>query len=255
VRARASIEQRYADAIHEEADFYVTTQGVLGEPFLAIEPGNPERPTLRDGAEVKGIDPPRIDLFLAKAYELLDTTVTGIRDNRALIGDMATNAAGVLRGMNEVLTANQGRVDRILANAEAVSEEARELAHDARVNLVDNPKALHAIDNIDKLTSEILDDAGPMLKDARDALANLDRLSGTVGAPAEQEKLRKALSDLAQLADRANSAVADAQAIVSHVKKGEGTVGALLMDEEIYDDMQEMVRDLKHNPWKFLWRE
>jgi phospholipid/cholesterol/gamma-HCH transport system substrate-binding protein len=28
-----------------------------------------------------------------------------------------------------------------------------------------------------------------------------------------------------------------------------------VMDEAIYDDVQEMVRDLKHNPWKFLWRE
>ena len=34
-----------------------------------------------------------------------------------------------------------------------------------------------------------------------------------------------------------------------------GSVGALVMDEAIYDDLQEMVRDLKHNPWKFLWRE
>ena len=27
------------------------------------------------------------------------------------------------------------------------------------------------------------------------------------------------------------------------------------IDEEIYDDLQEMIRDLKHNPWKFFWRE
>jgi phospholipid/cholesterol/gamma-HCH transport system substrate-binding protein len=27
------------------------------------------------------------------------------------------------------------------------------------------------------------------------------------------------------------------------------------MDEELYDDLQELVRDLKHNPWKFFWRE
>jgi phospholipid/cholesterol/gamma-HCH transport system substrate-binding protein len=94
-----------------------------------------------------------------------------------------------------------------------------------------------------------------MLKDAKEALANMNRASATVGDPAEQEKIRKALTDLAQLAERANAAVADAQAIVAHVKKGEGTVGALVMDEEIYDDMQELVRDLKHNPWKFLWRE
>jgi phospholipid/cholesterol/gamma-HCH transport system substrate-binding protein len=27
------------------------------------------------------------------------------------------------------------------------------------------------------------------------------------------------------------------------------------MDEQLYDDIQELARDLKHNPWKFFWRE
>ena len=254
VRVKAVIEERVQDAIHEDADFYVTTQGVLGEQFLAIEPGSPDKPTLKDGAETKGIDPPRIDLFLAKAYELLDTTVTGIRNNRELLADLATNAAGVLRGLNAVVSANRDRVDRILANVEEVSAEAKGLTHDARA-LVNDPRIPRTIDNIDKLVTQIQGDAQPMLKDAREALANLNRVSATVGDPAEQEKIRKALTDLTQLAERANAAVADAQAIVSHIKKGEGTVGALVMDEEIYDDMQELVRDLKHNPWKFLWRE
>jgi phospholipid/cholesterol/gamma-HCH transport system substrate-binding protein len=254
VRAKLGIEQRVKDAIHEDADFYVTTQGVLGEQFLAIEPGSPDKPVLQDGAEVKGIDPPRIDLFLAKAYELLDTTVTGIRNNRELLGDLATNAAGVLRGLNSVVGANKDRIDRILANIEAVSVEAKEVTHDAH-GVVNDPRIARTLDNIDKLAADIHADSGPMLKDAKEALANMNRASATVGDPAEQEKIRKALTDLAQLAERANAAVADAQAIVAHVKKGEGTVGALVMDEEIYDDMQELVRDLKHNPWKFLWRE
>ena len=38
------------DAIHDDADFYVTTQGVLGEQFMAIEPGSVERPVLAGGA-------------------------------------------------------------------------------------------------------------------------------------------------------------------------------------------------------------
>ena len=94
-----------------------------------------------------------------------------------------------------------------------------------------------------------------MLKDAREAMANVNRISATVGDPEGQAKLKKALDDMAQIASRANATAADAQSIVAKIKKGEGTVGALLMDEEVYDDVQEMVRDLKHNPWKFLWRE
>ena len=255
VRTTVAIEQRYKDAVHTDADFYVTAEGVLGEQFMAIDPGSPDKPVLPEGSIVKGIDPPRLDLFLAKAYELLDTTVTGIKNNRELLSDIATNTAGLLKGLNVIVTDNRERIDRIVANVEELTVEAKTLTHDARVNYVDNPKLQHTLDNVERITTQIRDDSGPMLKDAREALANLNRVSATVGDEKQQEKIKKTLNDLAQLAERANATAADAQAIVAHIKKGEGTVGALVMDEEIYDDMQELVRDLKHNPWKFLWRE
>ncbi|MGO9835572.1 MAG: MlaD family protein [Polyangiaceae bacterium] len=255
VRSKVAIERRVRESIHADADFYVTAQGVLGEQFLAIDPGSQDKPLLAEGAIVKGIDPPRLDLFLAKAYELLDTTLGGLRNNRDALGDIIANTAGLLKGLNIIVSGNRERIDRIVANVEETTVETKQLAHDARVNYVDSPKLLRTVDNIDKLTAQIQEDAGPMLKDAREALANLNRLSATVGDAQEQEKIRKALGDVAQLAERANATAADAQAIVSHIKTGKGTVGALVMDEEIYDDMQEMIRDLKHNPWKFLWRE
>lgn len=255
VRAKVQIEQRVKDSIHEDADFYVTTQGVLGEQFMAIDPGSPQKPVLAENTIVKGVDPPRLDLFLAKAYELLDTTMNSIRNNRELISDIATNTAGLLKGLNTVLTDNRERINRIVQNLEALSAEANTLTAHARTNYVDNPKIARTIDNIDKLTSEIQRDSGPMLKDAREAVANLNRASKVVGGEEEQVKLKKTIDEVAQLAARANATAADAQSIVQHIKKGNGTVGALVMDEAIYDDVQEMVRDLKHNPWKFLWKE
>jgi phospholipid/cholesterol/gamma-HCH transport system substrate-binding protein len=255
VRAQLAIEQRVREAIRDDADFYVTTQGVLGEQFLAIEPGTVQHPQLAENAIVKGIDPPRLDLFLAKAYDLLDTTVTGIRNNKELISDIAVNTAGLLRGLNETLKDNRARVDRIIANVETLSTESSTLVHDAKAQYVDNPKIQRTIDNIDRITTEVQADSGPLLKDAREAMANVNRVSATVGDPAEAAKLKKTLSDLAELATRANAMTADAQQIVQHIKKGEGTVGALVMDESVYDDVQEMVRDLKHNPWKFLWKQ
>ena len=50
-------------------------------------------------------------------------------------------------------------------------------------------------------------------------------------------------------------AARDVNDLVTHVKKGQGTVGALVMDEAVYDDIQELLRDLKHNPWKLFWKE
>ncbi len=255
VRCKLSIEARVKNSIHEDADFYVTTQGVLGEQYLAIDPGTIQKPVLAENSIVKGIDPPRLDLFLAKAYELLDTTMSGIRNNRELISDIATNTAGLLKGLNTVLTDNRERINRTMANLEALTAEANTLTAHARAQYVDNPKIARTIDNVDRLSTDIQRDSGPMLKDAREALANLNRASKIVGGEEEHAKVKKAIEDVAELAARANSTAADAQAIVQHIKKGNGTVGALVMDEAIYDDVQEMVRDLKHNPWKFLWRE
>jgi phospholipid/cholesterol/gamma-HCH transport system substrate-binding protein len=255
IRVKLAVEQRVRESIHEDADFYVTTQGVLGEQFLAIEPGSPGKPVLADGAVTKGIDPPRLDLFLAKGYELLDTTINGIRNNRELISDIATNAAGLLKGLNGVLADNRERIQRTVNNLETLSSEAKVLTEHARQNYIDNPKLLRTVDNVDKIASDLQRDSGPMLKDVREALANLNRASGAVGSPEEFQKFKKALEDIEQLAVKANAAASDAQSIISHVKKGKGTVGALVMDEAIYDDVQEMVRDLKHNPWKFLWKE
>jgi phospholipid/cholesterol/gamma-HCH transport system substrate-binding protein len=255
VRAKLAIEARVKDSIHDDADFYVTTQGVLGEQYLAIDPGSPQKGVLAENSIVKGIDPPRLDLFLAKAYELLDTTMNGIRNNRELISDIATNTAGLLKGLNTVLTDNRERINRTMANLESLTAEANTLTVHARSQYVDNPKIVRTIDNIDRLSSDIQRDSGPLLKDARESLANLNRVTKAVGGEEEQVKLKKTIEDLAQLAARANATAADAQAIVQHIKKGNGTVGALVMDEAIYDDVQEMVRDLKHNPWKFLWRE
>jgi phospholipid/cholesterol/gamma-HCH transport system substrate-binding protein len=255
VRATLLIEKRVRETLHEDADFYVTAQGVLGEQFLSIDPGSPDKPVLREGSIVKGIDPPRLDLFLAKAYELLDTTVSGLRNNRELISDMATGAAGVLKNLNIVLSDNRDRITRTMQNVEALTSETKTLVEEARTNYVDNPKLQRTIDNVDKLTQDLQRDTPALLKDAKEATANLNRVSATVGSTEQAQKLQKVIDQVVELVGRADATVADTQAIVAHIKKGEGTAGALVMDEEMYDDLQSLVRDLKHNPWKFFWKQ
>ena len=54
VRLRVSVEKRYKQALRQNANFYVTTQGVLGEQFLAVDPGGQDLPVLEEGAVVRG---------------------------------------------------------------------------------------------------------------------------------------------------------------------------------------------------------
>ena len=68
-------------------------------------------------------------------------------------------------------------------------------------------------------------------------------------------QLRNGEAVAGSIAADSKVAVRDARSVIAHVKGGRGTLGALVMDEALYDDLQEMLRDLKHNPWKFFWRE
>jgi phospholipid/cholesterol/gamma-HCH transport system substrate-binding protein len=254
VRAKLVVQEKVHGALHDDADFYVTTAGVLGEQFLSIDPGSNDKPVIAAGAVMRGIDPPRIDLFVAKAYELLDTAVTGIRNNKEALGDIAVNGASLLKNLNLMLAGNRQHVDELMVNLVALSAEARTLTTDAKTRYVDNPKIAQTIDNIDHLSADLQRDSVPLLHDAKETLANLDRASSAVGSPEEQAKLVRTVNDITELAGRANATVADAQALVGKIRKGEGTIGSLVMDAEVYDDLQTMVRDLKHNPWKIFWK-
>ncbi|MGZ4779324.1 MAG: MlaD family protein, partial [Thermoanaerobaculia bacterium] len=66
VRVVAWIEDRVKDAVRKNAEFFVNTQGVLGEQYLEIQPGSFEQPPLEEGAIVRGVDPPRTDRIVAR---------------------------------------------------------------------------------------------------------------------------------------------------------------------------------------------
>ena len=255
VRLTISVENRFRDAVRDNAVFYVTSQGVLGEQFLAIDPGSQDRPSLAEGSTVRGLDPPRLDMLLAESYELLHSTITAMRENKKQIQEMFDGLHSTLTGTGSFFDKNGERLDRIAQNIETITNESNELIKAVREQYVDSPQIARIMNNIDHATAAISRDSEPLLRDARETLANVNRVSATVGAPGEQEKIRRTITDVAEIASRAKQAAADAQVILAHVKKGEGSVGALVMDEQVYDDLQEMVRDLKHNPWKFFWRE
>jgi phospholipid/cholesterol/gamma-HCH transport system substrate-binding protein len=255
VRVKLSLEKRYQQAVRDNSIFYVTTQGMLGEQFLQIDPGSADRPMLPEGGVARGLDPPRLDMLLAEGFELLHTGVTVLRENRKQISETFDGLHDTLRGTGEFLKRNQDRLDRIAEGIEKLANDSDELVKSVRGRYVDNPQVGRIMDSIDNTTAIVSRDVEPLIKDAKEVLANVERLTKTVSGPEEQAKIKSAIGDIAALANHAKVTAADAQAIVSHIRHGQGSVGAMVMDEQLYDDIQELTRDLKHNPWKLFWRE
>ena len=255
IRVVAKIEKRYEKAIHENARFFVTSQGVLGEMFLAIEPGSHDRPLLQDGTVVQGVSPPRLDLLLAESYELLHKAYTGITENEKEIGEMFDGVHATLKGTGQFFKNNDKKLDNIMTNVETLTEEGNETLVAARKQYIDNPRIKRIIRNAERTTVSLNRNLDPMLTDGRRVLSDASKLTETMASEPQRARYVKITRDVSDITGRAKHAAADAQAIVAHVKRGNGTVGAFVMDEAVYDDVQEMLRDLKHNPWKFFWRE
>lgn len=254
VRLRVALYERVRETLHEDALFFVTSQGVLGEQFLAVEPGTADAPVLREGAIVEGVDPPRLDLALALGYELLETVVDGVRDNREELGTLMDDLVALVHGMRMLLDENRGDLDHIVDNVRTLSDEGVSTLRAARERYVDGERPTRIMRNLDRTVALVEREAPELIADASKAARGASELIETVG-PEQRQQLQNTIASAERIATRADSAMGEAEEIVHRIREGQGTVGALVMDEEIYDDLQELIRDLKHNPWKFFWRE
>lgn len=253
IRVTVRLDKAIQNTIHDDARFYVTSTGLVGETLLAIEPGTPERRPLREGAIVVGVDSPRLDLALSLAYELLQNISSLLRDNREEIESLLHAAANMIRQLDGLFTRHSDRIDHIVTNVEEITTNTNDLIQHAD-GLISGPEVRRIVRNVDHTMSSVSRNIDPVLADARSITHKVDELLDMIG-PQQQQEIRTAIHDGQELISRANAMSVDAQSIVTHIREGRGTVGALLMDEEIYDDVTEMLRDLKHNPWKLFWRE
>jgi len=255
IRAVARIERRYQSAIHDNSRWFVTSQGVLGEMFLAIEPGSADRPALADNSTVQGISPPRLDLLLSEGYELLHKAYMGVANNEQKISETFDGLHKTLRASGNFFERNSDKLDRIVDNVDKLSVSADETMKAARERYVDGPQVTRIFNDVERTTKVAADNLPPILEDGRKVLADTKKITGKISTDEQLTRLDNMTRDLADASGRAKGLAQDAQGLMKHVKEGKGTVGALMMDEAVYDDLQELIRDLKHNPWKFFWKE
>lgn len=57
-----------------------------------------------------------------------------------------------------------------------------------------------------------------------------------------------------ELLDLGKKITDDFGAIVSKMKNGSGTIGRLIADDTIYNEVEALILDLKKHPWKLFWK-
>ena len=264
VRATLRIDEGYADAIRANSEYFISTRGVLGEPYIEIVTEDFESAPLEEGAVVRGVDPPRMDIIVAKATRLLTTLNELLDDPEIHTRELIANAASLTKNLDALVAENRDELDQTVDNVRKTSDEAAKLL--AALNVaVDDGEALRATlqdaratarhanaitAKVDRQVDPLLDDVVVTAQNARNLTTTADRVltENEADVVASIDNLHRSSEDLAALSG-------DARTLVADVRAGEGTVGALLADREIYDDLKEMLRIIKQKPWKLVWKE
>jgi len=284
VRTTLWVEEAHQDAIRADAEFTITTQGVLGEPYVEITSIDHDQPAVQAGTVFRGIDPPRMDMLMTAAYEGLE----GIRelverlnrrgDNVIRLDDFINNIADLAGNVNERVVENKDEIDRIIANVGSITENVDAIVVEIEgsketlpVILANVESATGEFDRLGRSLNRAVGDGGELRRTlrnvedvsevaAREAEPMLSSIRGA-GEAAErildgnEEAISASIANIEELTGNLTPASLDVREIVARVERGEGNLGRLLQDEEIFEDMREFVRELKRRPWRIIWKE
>ena len=112
VRLTLTLQPRAKPVVRTGTRFVIGTQGVLGEPYLELVPGDLHGAELKDGATVRGVDAPRTDLLMSRLYSFLDDLGDVMGDNKDVLRDLLRSGSGLAKNLDTVLRENRTRSTR-----------------------------------------------------------------------------------------------------------------------------------------------
>ncbi len=246
------VARAYAGELRRNSEVFVATPSVLGEAYLEIGPPPHQAPRaepVRDGDLLVGVDPPEIDKLLVRSEESIRRALALLRENRPALDELLAAGDELLATLSG-LPADRGQLRRIADQAT--------LAFAAGGALVSSLREADAVARTRRLAHElgaIADRAGPELSRLG---ARLDRALERVDALTRifdddrRERDARAIAAARRAVAAGERVAAAVRALVAMIDRGDGTIGGLLSDQELFDDLHETHRILKSQPWTFI---
>ena len=259
VRVKAWIEDRVRDSIRPDAEFFINTAGVLGEQYLEIVPGHDwDHPAIAEGAVIHGApavhDPPRTDLVVARLYEVLDGVSSVLHDDRDAIKHLLANGASAVAEINKLLVDRRAELGELIASTADVAKEAKVTLSKLNAGLGDGRPVANLLADADGTLKTAQTTMTALTPSAQALMADATRVTNII----TEQRIDKAIDaadKAAAAAGKAGGLIDNVNGMVTDLRAGKGTAGALLSRDEVYSDLRELIRDLKRNPWKFFWKE
>jgi phospholipid/cholesterol/gamma-HCH transport system substrate-binding protein len=257
VRATLQIEKKFTDDIRKNSDFFITRRGVLGEPYIEIETPSMESPPVEEGMVLHGAEPPRMDVIVSKATDLLDNLTSLLEDPDIALTELIGNTASVAKQIDALLETNRTKISKTVGHTEAATQEARALLQSLNRGIDDGRRLRDILNHAQAMTRNASSVSKKVNRDIEPLLANTKKTSEDLRKTTEiaSNLLQQNEPKVTETISNTQKMSGDARAVIHRLESGKGTVGRLLADREIYDNMKELMRVLKQRPWKIIWKE
>jgi phospholipid/cholesterol/gamma-HCH transport system substrate-binding protein len=227
VRVDLEIARRDLDRVRTDSVARIGSQGLLGDKIVEIAVGSPAAAAVPAGGDVMTEQPADFDKILAQVSDVLEkgqavardaaTTMHAIADPRTIADVRGTIAS--LRRIGRAIENGPGLAHALFYDR-STEHEFRSLEH--RLNQL----AAHVDDGVQKL-DRILATTN---EDGRNVLNHVARAARSVGDLSEHVRHAQIVTNL----DRASADIAD---MTTAVRNGQGTLGALINDPSVYEQL------------------
>ena len=252
VRLTLAIDEDAASALRSDATATVGTQGALGESYLEVLPGVAPDP-LPEGAAVRGLDPPRLDVLFAKLTEVFQSAASDENFRTFLV-----EVARLAHTIDVFLDAHQADASSILANLAGTLGESRQALGDVRdaaksaVRLLDGDELKSTVADLSASAKVARAELPQVLADTDALVTSLHKTAGAL-TPGDVARLRVTLAKYDQLATNLQAVSKNAGTILAGIEKGEGTAGMVVKDPKVYQELKALLTELRAHPNKLLF--
>jgi phospholipid/cholesterol/gamma-HCH transport system substrate-binding protein len=198
--------------IRKDAKFVINQSGLLGDRYIDVLPQSATAEFIKSGDIVQGTS--TMDLTEA---------IHGVADVLHQAAGTIDRVDKAIRRIDETVLSRQSleHIDASLANIDVASSNAVGLTLSMR-SIVDDNRG-----KVDNVLSRFSDAADNLSKTSK----NVDQL-----VSANQDDIRAAMKNLAESTAKVNE-------ILARLEKGEGTVGKLLVDPTLHDEIVHLVQN------------
>jgi phospholipid/cholesterol/gamma-HCH transport system substrate-binding protein len=264
IHVRMSISFDDARRIRKDTIATIEGKGLLGDKMMVLTVGTPGQPALPEGAVIPSQAAEDLSKMMTRLGNIsgqVERVVTNLEratnslSDEKFQGDVRASTASLARILDAV-DRGDGYVGKLLHDPAEAAHLSQLMANLEQTSV----EATHAVQNVNQILARV--NSGPGFahevlygEDGAKAIARVgnvaDELGTTLKGIREGNGLARSViygDDASQaMMSNLNQASSDFRQIVSDMRSGKGTLGALLVDPSVYEDLKLMLGNVERN--------